>query len=245
MIELKLRSRTSDGTVTIETVRISPSALAVIVCDMWDRHWCVGATSRVDTMAPVMNSSLKRLRDVGALIIHAPSDTMKFYSGSPARARAVEAPMVEAGCDLTSWQRLDASFEGELPIDDSDVGCDDVPVCVIPEVMPWSRQHPAIEIADADAITESGQQVHNLLEQYGTELALIMGVHTNMCVLGRSFGIRSLVRAGRRVALVRDLTDTMYCSRMSPFVSHEMGTQLVIQHIETHWSPSIDSAELF
>lgn len=33
-------------------------------------------------------------------------------------------------------------------------------------------------------------------------------VHTNMCVLGRPFGLRQLSRLGKNVALVRDLTDT-------------------------------------
>ena len=31
---------------------------AIIICDMWDKHWCKGATSRVGEMAPVMNLSL-------------------------------------------------------------------------------------------------------------------------------------------------------------------------------------------
>lgn len=34
-----------------------------------------------------------------------------------------------------------------------------------------------------------------------------MGVHTNMCVLGRPFGIRAMVGLGRNVVLVRDLID--------------------------------------
>src|SRR5687768_6600837 len=29
---------------------------AVVVCDMWDKHWCPGATARVGEMAPRMNA---------------------------------------------------------------------------------------------------------------------------------------------------------------------------------------------
>ncbi len=42
---------------------------------------------------------------------------------------------------------------------------------------------------------------------------------------------------------MRDLTDTMYNSRSAPFVSHFTGTDLVVEHIEKHWCPSITSAD--
>jgi type 1 glutamine amidotransferase len=71
-----------------------------------------------------------------------------------------------------------------------------------------------------------------------------MGVHTNMCVLGRPFSIRQLVYQGLNVALIRDMTDTMYNSRSAPFVSHAAGTDLVIEHIERHWCPTITSDQL-
>ena len=44
--------------------------------------------------------------------------------------------------------------------------------------------------------------------------------------------------------LARDLTDTMYNPRMSPHVSHERGTELVVEHIEKYWCPSFLSADL-
>jgi len=65
-----------------------------------------------------------------------------------------------------------------------------------------------------------------------------------MCVLGRPFAIRALVGRGYQVALVRDLTDTMYNSRAKPKVSHFTGTDFVVEHIETWWCPSITSSEL-
>ena len=37
-----------------------------------------------------------------------------------------------------------------------------------------------------------------------------MGVHLNMCVLGRPVGIRQMVNIGKNVVLMRDMTDTMY-----------------------------------
>ena len=96
---------------------------------------------------------------------------------------------------------------------------------------------------DGDAITDSAEAFY-LMRQRGIENVLIMGVHVNMCVLGRPFGIRQLVLQGMNVALARDLTDAMYNSRMPPFVDHFAGTELVIEHIERYWCPTITSDQI-
>ena len=44
--------------------------------------------------------------------------------------------------------------------------------------------------------------------------------------------------------LVRDLTDASYNPAMPPYVSHDEGTELVIQHIEQFWCPTIHSRDL-
>src|SRR6267154_690256 len=53
---------------------VPPEKTAVLICDMWDKHWCKGATERVKglvtKMAPVLDSARKR----GIQIIHAPSE---------------------------------------------------------------------------------------------------------------------------------------------------------------------------
>lgn len=122
------------------------------------------------------------------------------------------------------------------------MGCDCEVPCEIRDA--WSRQIDGIEIRDEDAITDSGAELWNLFAARGIENVIILGVHLNMCVLGRPFGIRQLVRLGRNVLLVRDLTDTMYNSRKRPFVDHFTGTDLVVEHVEKYWCPSIESTDL-
>lgn len=41
-----------------------PQKTAIIVTDMWDRHWCESATERVAAMAPGMNKTLTRARNL-------------------------------------------------------------------------------------------------------------------------------------------------------------------------------------
>lgn len=223
-----------------KTVKWDPRKTAIVICDMWDKHWCNGATERVAEMAPRMNEVVKAARAQGVFIIHAPSDTMKFYEGTPQRKLAQSAPKAEAKVPLQRWCKLDPTKESPLPIDDSDGGCDDHPQCK--NYGAWSRQIATIEIAPQDAITDS-EEAYFLMQQRSIDNVIVMGVHANMCVLGRPFSIRQMVAQGKNVLLMRDMTDTMYNSRMKPFVSHFRGTDLIVNHIEKYWAASITSAD--
>lgn len=225
-----------------KTVRWDPKRTAVVICDMWDRHWCKSATARVAEMAPRMNRLIGQARDRGVLIIHAPSGTLEAYKDTPQRKLAQQAPKAEPKVPLEGWCSLEADREGDrLPIDDSDGGCPCQPKC--PGGSPWRGQIDTLEIKPGDAITDSAEAYY-LMQQRGIENVIVMGVHTNMCVLGRPFSIRQMVHQGKNVVLVRDMTDSMYNPRMSPFVSHCRGTEMVIEHIEKHWCPTITSSDL-
>jgi hypothetical protein len=65
-----------------------------------------------------------------------------------------------------------------------------------------------------------------------------------MCVLGRPFAIRQMVKLGKNVALMRDMTDTMYNPERPPGVSHFEGTDLMVAHVEKFWCPSLTSSDI-
>lgn len=220
----------------------TPSQTAIIVCDVWDRHWCNGATRRGGELAPRINEVVSKARDRGVLIIHAPSGTIDRYENYPGREHARSAPKAaNLPKDIAKWCRwIDDNEESTgYPIDHSDGGCDCQPTCK--QGSPWRGQIDTIEIADKDAISDSGVEIWNLLEHRGIDNVIIMGVHTNMCVLGRPFGLRNMARYGKNVVLMRDLTDTMYNPRMRPVVSHFTGTDLVIEHVEKFVCPTVTS----
>ena len=102
----------------------------------------------------------------------------------------------------------------------------------------------ALEIHPNDAITDDGKQVWNLLEQHHVKHVIVLGVHTNMCVLGRPFGLRQMAKNGKDVVLMRDMTDTMYNPQMWPYVDHFRGTELIVEHIEKYVCSTITSADL-
>ena len=211
---------------------------AIIVCDMWNTTRNKISADRVAEMAPRMNEVLNAARAKGALIVHAPSGTMDYYKDTPERARCVNAPAIKTKVPL-KWNHLDESSEAPFPIDDSDNGWEGH---TIKGPAPQSRQHPDIVIHPDDAIGDSND-VYYLLKQRGIKNVIMMGVHTNMCILGRPFGIRQLRYLDMNVTLMRDLTDSLYNPEMAPKVSHFRGTELVLEHIEKYWCPTITSSD--
>jgi len=213
---------------------VSARRTAIIICDMWDNHWSRAAVAREAALVPRMDEVVKAARARGVKIIHAPSETMEFYAEHPARKRMLAIPQVEPPADLPH-------DDPPLPVDDSDGGSDTGEASWHTA---WTRQHPGIEIADEDVISDDGREVYSFLRHAGVEQALIMGVHTGMCILGRSFAIKQMARWGVSIALVRDLTDALYNPARSPYVSHEEGMELIIGYIEKFWCPTIESGEL-
>jgi nicotinamidase-related amidase len=227
MLEMNARRREAavDGTYGVREQRLrwKPAETAVIVCDMWNEHWCKGATRRVAELAPRVDRFLGEARRRGVLIVHAPSSCMEAYKDHPGRRRAEQAPRAaNLPAGIEQWcKEIPAEEPGRYPIDQSDGGCDDTPPCA--SGSPWTRQTAAIEIRDDDAISDSGTEIWNLFEQRG---------------------IRNVTRFGKNTLLVRDLTDTMYNSRARPFVSHFRGTELIVEHVEKFVCPSITSDQL-
>ena len=96
-----------------------------------------------------------------------------------------------------------------------------------------------------DAVSDSGrEEIWNLLEERGIDNVILMGVHANMCVLGRPFGLRQLAKNGKQVVLMRDMTDTMYNPARWPHVGHFRGTDLIVEHVEKYVCPTITSDQI-
>jgi len=214
---------------------IEAERTAILICDVWDTHWSRGARERLDAMVPRMNVVVNEARDRGVNLIHSPSDTMDFYVDSAARARIKEIPSKDVPEEVLHDDPV-------LPIDDSDGGSDTLDDI---QQRVWTRQHPGIFIDEScDGISDNGREIYSYLREIKIQKLLIMGVHTNMCILHRSFGIKQMVKWGIDAVLVRDLTDTMYNPSKAPYVSHDEGTKLVVQFIEAFWCPSITSTDL-
>lgn len=208
--------------------RFDPAKSALIVCDMWDRHWCSGANVRVAALVKKLEPVLAIARSSGMIIVHAPSETMSYYSHTPQRQRMLALPV------FTPPKEMNITAP-PLPIDDSDGGCDTPGE---KEHRAWTCEHPGLTIAPQDYISDNGQEIYNLLRSRGIETVFYTGVHANMCILNRTFAIKQMTKWGVHCVLLRDLTDAMYNPQAAPHVSHQQGTELVVEYIEKYWSPT-------
>ena len=256
---LRIATRTEGGRYRTvrRTVKWNAKQTAIVVCDMWDLHSSLNATRRVGELASRMNRVLTAARRQGVLIIHAPSSCMAAYKDHPARRRALDAPRAKnLPRQIGSWcYRIPTEEKGLYPIDQTDGGQDDDPVehrqweamlksMNRPTRHPWKTETTALTIdEDRDVISDKGDEIWNVMQQRGITNVILVGVHTNMCVLGRPFGLRQMVRNGKNVALMRDMTDTMYNPQRSPYVSHFTGTDLIVEHIEKYVCPTITSVD--
>jgi nicotinamidase-related amidase len=265
VLNLRLRSQSAvaeKGAPAKEALLVRDEAwptkqTAIIVCDVWDAHHCLNAVRRLEEMLPTMNRVLEKARDQGVLIFHAPSSCMEPYRDHPARKSALAAPKAKnLPKEIDQWcTRIPAEEKGKYPIDQSDGGEDDDPAEHAewhaklkamgrnPKA-PWKSQHAGIKIHDQDVISDSGVEIWNVLEDRGIKNVILLGVHTNMCVLGRPFGLRQMAKNGKNVVLMRDMTDTMYNPKASPYVSHFRGTELIVEHIEKYVCPTITSDQI-
>src|SRR5260370_2420234 len=71
------------------------SKTAILICDMWDNHWCTGAAQRVNELARRMNPVLEKARAAGIQVIHSPSEVMDFYKDAPQRLAILQVPKTD------------------------------------------------------------------------------------------------------------------------------------------------------
>ncbi len=242
--DILLRSRSPDGEIsTVLRVDWDHARIAVVICDMWDTAPCVSALRRVREMAPRVDEVVRHLRQEGALIVHAPAGCMDYYSGTPARRRARQAARVTSPVAV-GWNEWDASREAPLPdalSNDTPCSCEPGRPCTRGgPPYPMTRQIESIEISSTDAVTDDGWELLALLRAKSIEDVVVMGVHTNRCVLGRPYGIRQLAYWEMRPVLCRDLTDSYHRDPRG----HLWGNEQMIAHVERYWCPTLTSDQL-
>ena len=246
-----------------EKIQWDAKKTAVIVCDMWTTHWCKGATDRAHEFAPRLNKVVCALRDHGAFVIHCPSPPpgdRDPYKDWEQRKRAHAAPRASRK-DIpvkhqpgwvnlfgANWQPSNALKELPPPLDVSDDGCGCFPQCVhgVGEGKRISdcRQTPAVPIEQEDAIAGDDHQAYNLIRERKIENVVLLGVHLNLCMLGRPYGVRFLTGQDLNVVLVRDVTDTFYNPRMPPYLSRAESVGVIVDHVERYLCPTISSSDV-
>jgi len=240
-----LQERNAEGLIRIDTATIRGSQTAVVVMDMWDRHWCESFTRKAVAMIEPMNRTLDAARQLGITVVFSPSEVTDFYKGQP-RREAMNTfphhPMPEYAFDppKAPWTEMG--------------GCECGPErpCNTNDIYVWTRQHKDLEIKEGDFISEDTQELYNLCRERGISTLLYIGVASNMCILNRPTGIIEMTKRGLDCILARDMTEAISgkgynpdTETVDPEFTPEYGSQAVIRHIEQYIAPTISANQLF
>jgi len=244
-LELQQREETS-GALVMERETIDVAKTAIVVIDMWDRHWCKTYTERVGNMVPRMNQTLQAARKLGIQIVYAPSDVVDFYKDYPQRQAMQKIPSHQPP------QRIDFNPPAE-PEGKDCCECGPTQPCKSKSFGHWSRQHPDLNITVGDLIGDCNneRELLNFCQQRGIDTLIYMGVASNMCVLHRQFGMRNMKGYGFKVIFVSDLVQAITANGLEPAkktpdsnFTPAKGSAIVQRYLEQHIAPSFESRQL-
>jgi nicotinamidase-related amidase len=244
-LALRLQARDAEGRVTRQSLALDPAKTAVVVIDMWDRHWCQTYTARVAHLVPRMNRTLQAARQLGLQVVFAPSDVVAFYQDAPQR-KAMQAVRPHP-------EPPTVAFDPPAPPGPTDCcECGPAQPCKAAAGKRWTRQHPDLEITERDLIGDcnNGRELLNLCQERGLDTLLYMGVASNMCVQYRSMGLRNMKRHGLRTIVVADLVEAITSNGLNAPGQKDLnftpagGTARVQGHLEQYVAPTIESRQL-
>ncbi|MCZ0932189.1 MAG: hypothetical protein OXJ52_03440 [Oligoflexia bacterium] len=212
----------------------NPSKTAIIVVDMWDKHWCLPSEKMAVLLAKKIDPFLSLLRDKGVQVFFAPSGTTQFYADTANYKRVKKFKRL-------FQEKLDWFYifkdEPNMPLK---IGCEDKGRNLGTD--PWTKQSQFLKIKENDLISDNATDIINILMNKRVNLVLYAGAHSNGCVVSQPFGMRNLKKKGFQVALIRDLTDSFtQKNRLFPFQKER--NKIIIDHIESYIAPTIHSSQ--
>ena len=232
---------------TASPVEIEPRAAAVVVIDMWDKHWCLTHERRMAAIVPNLNAALAAARKLGMLAVFAPAETTHFYASHPQRQATLALPAREFPKSAIREFNPPAP-----PFGGGGCECSHKRPCVYTRPV-WTTQHPDIAIEHGDFIIngDDTRELWSICLDRRIDTLLYCGADTNMCIIGRSCGIKQMTRLGLSTIIIGDLAlaitgngynpDTRLAD---PLLTPERGDDIVLRHLERYWCPSINSAAL-
>lgn len=227
-LTLSLQTRGEDGVPKTCEESIDPRRTGVVVVDPWNFHWCKTATMRVDALIPRINRSLEACRELGMTVMLCPSDVVDNYVGWP--QREIVLAMEQRPAPLLQ------PLECPAPPDGGGCACGH-DRCIVN--YGWDGMHPALKIGPDDLIPDTLQEVWTICQDRQLTHLIYVGVHTQVCLLGKPMGLRNLKSAGLKCILARDLTDAHPGYEPARGFTPDGHTAEVVAHFERYLAPTI------
>lgn len=232
-IELTCQTRNpATGQVVLTPELVDPMHVGIVAVDVWNFHWCKTATMRVDAIVPRMNKALEVARSLGMTVMLCPSDVVDNYVGYPQRERVLAMPKVS----VPSVAEVTCP-----PVPDAGGCACGRERCAVN--YGWDGMHPGLRIGDDDLMPDTREEVYAICRARGLTHLIYVGFHTQVCLLSKSMGLKSMKSAGLRCLLARDLTDAHPGYDPARGFTPELNTAQVIEHFERYLAPTISFQE--
>ena len=232
-LKLTLQRRDArTGGPLISQEEVPANRLGIVVIDLWNYHWCKTSAARVAALVPRMNRCLQVARDLGIQVFLCPTDVADNYVGTP---------QVES---VIALQRVPIPKREEIqcPAAPDGGGC----TCGRERCQVnygWDGMHPDLIIGEKDLIPNDPELFYAICQQRGITHLLYLGVHTQVCLLGKSVGVRRMLQAGMRCMLARDLTDAHGLYDPVKGITPDDFTTNVVAHFERYLMPTLNLVE--
>ena len=201
------------------------SRAALVLVDVWDRHYLKDTHARADEIIRRrLRPLVDRGRSAGLPIVHAPSP-----------------PQAEAH---PNWLRLEGWDRKPWP-DDADWPPPDFRqrkgeyAAYAPPAEPRDperegireglRIHPEMEPAEGEPVVSTGEELHLWCRGQGVMFLLYAGFNTNACIVHRDYGTIDMNRRGYAVVVVRDGTTGMESADTHAALGQTRGTVLNLE----------------
>lgn len=239
-LDLQRRMPETDH-LLIQSETINSRRIGIVVIDMWNGYMCpTGSELFGNSLITRMNHALEGARQLGMVVIHAPSDVADLYAGWPQAEKVAALPRYELPEAITI---LSPRFP------DSQDACLCGPGLLCRYMHSWDAIHPQLLISESDYILvgaaygDSGtQRLHAICRDRNLTHLIYAGCATNCCVVAKAAGALYMAESGIQVLLARDLTEAVTRYDPSTGYTPDDGTSESVRAIERASFPTIDLA---
>ena len=249
-IEFEFRSRNKQtGEVKITKEKVAPSQIGIVVVDMWASQAgkYPDAAARLDYLAPVINQITAAARDRGISVIHATCGAYHNFTQTPMYLNVVNLPTTTLpSANNYNLPNPSPATDNQVPpgikLHSGHFGTDSI------------EMHPDLAVDyNYDLMTRAdtgdwgygcaGQQdLWNIIHDRKLTHLFYVGCHTNMCVIGRSFGIENILKTGSNIncVLVRESLEAYtvngrdWKNNEDPAWTPDTGNNYVLDQLEKH-----------
>ena len=183
------------------------SQAAVVLLDVWDRHYIHDPEARAEEiiqtkLVPLVDAC----RKADLLLIHAPSPGHELAQGHPNWVNLASKDEINPTND-PEWPP--PAFRGKNGDYSRYARPHELREQEIRDRVGDRTMHPAVAPAGDEPVIAYGEELHRYCKQHGILFLFYVGFNTNACILHRDYGTLEMAKRGYEIVMIRDCTTGM------------------------------------